>query len=294
MRTSGRPRDRSTEAPAAADSGARAAVDRLAKRELELALLRCHVQRELIAAKAKRGRQVLQATDPAAVATEINAGIRTLEDEAATLGEAAGEAHAARVVAIPAAFEAEAADKEREAARLDADADKLEAESRRLRKPLEDHDGWGYVPAEGFVDGEYHRVVPPPSGPFRVVTTWGPRYQRARTEATALRAQAVQARQRKPHDAGMVEADSVEALLTAVLSDPMRVGPTVDAIVEWAEAARDRELWKRSRLSDTGSVGPDAAMRYRYRLQWQRANIDLSESAVFVPGLDPDAMAQIG
>jgi hypothetical protein len=265
---------------------ARSEVERLNAQELKFAMLHLQRSTELEQMRGQRGRQVLTANDPLAVVHDVNSQIRRAEDELAALGEAAGEAHKARVLAIPAVFLAEAEDRERQADKLDAEASELETESRRLRKLLEAHDDWGYVAAEGRVNGEYFRVVPRnDGGPFRVVEAWGPRHERLRANARALRAQAMESRRSEPHAAGMLEADSIDELLAGVFSDPMRLAPPVAAIIEWAEQARGNELRRRTaRLSSSGAVPADAPMRFR--LQWRRSTIDLAESSAFMPAAE--------
>src|SRR5260370_1028442 len=67
-----------------------------------------------------------------------------------------------------------------------------------------------------------------------VVDARGPRHERLRAEARALRTQAAQGRFLQPQKAGMLEADTVEDLFAAVHADAMRVGPAVDAMVAWS------------------------------------------------------------
>lgn len=260
----------------------RSEVERLNAQELKFA--RLHLQRstELAELRSRRGQQVLKASDPLAVVGAVNTRIRAAEDELAGLAEAAGEAHKARLLAIPAVFLAEAEDRERQAAQLDADADKLEAEVKKLLEPVEKLADWAYLPAEGRVDGRYFRVVPRnDGGPFRVVEAFGPRHERMRSSARALRMQAAETRSAVPHKAGSLEADSLEDLLALVFSEALRLAPPAASIIEVMEEARENELRRRVRLTNSGSVPADLPLRYK--LTWRNGSIDVGQSGVFMP-----------
>ena len=116
-----------------------------------------------------------------------------------------------------------------------------------------------------------------------VVDARGPRHQRLRVAARALRSQAAQGRYKVAHQAGMLEADTVEELFAAVHSDPMRVGPPVDAIVAWTEKAIAAEQRRRARLDSTadGFTAPDAPMNLH--LEWRGGVIDQAQSHILTP-----------
>jgi hypothetical protein len=262
-------------APAVDDpvAKARAEVERLNAAELRFALIYRERSVALAEVRAKRGRQVLDASDPTAVASEVNSGIRALEDELAAIAEAASEARKDRLQAIHVVFIAEAEDAERRAAQLDEDAVKLEAESGRLRAALEKHDDWQYVPLRAHGD----------AGPLAF-----PRHDRLRTEVSGLRTQAAQGRFKVAHQAGGLEADTIEDLFGAVHSDAMRIGPTVDAINVWAEQAFAKERRRRERIDSTaGNFLPlDAPMRMY--LEWRGGVIDAARSHILEPELVVD------
>ena len=263
---------------------ARAEVVRLNDQELKFALLYREGSAALAGMRAKRGRQVLDANDPSGAAAEINQRIRAVEDEQAAMAEAAAEARRARLPAIAAFIAAEADAKERQAEQLDADGAKLEAESNRLRKALEQHDDWGYCAAQGKVDGQYHPAIPHgDGGGFRVVDARGPRHARLRGEAQGLRTQAAQGRFRQPHQAGGLEADTVEQLLAAVFVDAMRVGPTVDAIIGWAEQATEKERRRRARFDSSSDAYAPADAPMRFYLEFRNGTVDQAQSRIITP-----------
>ena len=108
-------------------------------------------------------------------------------------------------------------------------------------------------------------------------------FKRRRDDAQTLRKQAVEHRLQRPGQAGMLEADTIEELLAAVYSDPLRVGPPVDAIVAWSEQAIATERRRRSRLTSTaeGFIAADAPMRLH--LEWRGGMIDQAGSGVIQP-----------
>jgi hypothetical protein len=217
--------------------------------------------------RAGRGRQVLDANDPSAVASTVNARIRVLEDELGALAEAASEARRQRRQTIPKVFAAEAAEAEREATELDRQADALSLESQILRKALEAHDGCSYSP------------TPPPmrdlggprveGGGARITYISVPKFEVLRMTATGKRAEAVQHRQRKPHRAGSLNAENLESLLAAVYSDPMRIGPPVDTITAWAEQAIEKERRRHALAEGAGNLVPS-----RLYLEWTNGEIN--------------------
>ncbi len=259
-------------------AAARAEVERLNAAELKFAMLFREGSEALASIRAKRGRQVLDADDPSGAAGAINQRIRAAEDELAAMVEAAGEARRARLPAIEAFIEVEAAAKDREAQQLEALASKLEAESDRLRKVLESHDDWGYCAAQALVDGHYVPAVAHGGGEFRVFDARGPRYARLRSDAQNLRTQAAQDRFRKAHQAGSVEADDLAGLLTVVYADPMRIGPPIDAITQWVERATETERRRRSRIA--GGDGFLSAADVRLHLEWRAGAVDDAQSRI--------------
>lgn len=276
------PKTTATKANAAiaVDEGARAEVERLNGQELGIAVLYRQKAGELAGVRADRGDQVLAADDPAGAAREAGQRVSVMLEALESLGDASKRARERRLAAIPAVYQAEADEAERKAAQLEVDAGELEAESGRLRKALEAHDDWRYgatVPTlpEGGIGGQQ-------GGAPVVVDARGPRHERLRAEARALRTQAAQGRFRQPHKAGMVEADTAEELFAAVHSDAMRVGPPVDAIVAWSEGAVAKERARRARItSGDGFVPVDAPIRLR--LEWRQGTIDPAQSGVIQP-----------
>jgi hypothetical protein len=268
---------------------ARAEVVKLNDQELRLAMLYRQKAGELAGVKAERGDQVLDAADPAGAARNAGQRVSALLEELESFADAARRARERRLAAIPAVLEAEAVAKEWRAGQLDAEAAKLEAESKRLREALQAHDDWTYVPAppvipERLVGGQQGG----PSlvlgeGGLRTVDDRGPRHDRLRKEAQALRAEAAQGRYKVAHQAGSLEAETLADLLAVVYSDPMRVGPTVDAIVGWSTKAIEAERRRRARLTSTadGYVAVDAPMRLL--MEWHAGVIDQAQSRILEP-----------
>lgn len=256
---------------------ARAEVERLNSSELGMAILYLTRAVELAGVRADRGDQVLDAEDPAGEARVAGQRVSAMLEELQSLADASRRARERRLVAIPPVFQAEADAADRKAAQLDVDAATLEAESNRLRKALESHDDWSYSAgppnrSELLIGGQQ-------GGAPVVVDARGPRHERLRVEARALRTQAAQGRFRQPHRAGMLEADTVEDLFAAVHADAMRVGPAVDAIVAWSAPAIEKERGRRSRiLSGDGFVSAEAPMRLH--LEWRNGAIDQGASGV--------------
>ena len=190
-----------TQTPLTDVEQARAEVTRLNAAEQRFAgLFRAKIE-QLAGVRSRRGKQVLDAGDPTAVATEVSRQIRQLEDEGAAIAEAAGEARRARLVAISSVFQVEAQQLERDAADAERQAVEQETKSKQLRKALEDHDHCAYAP----------RLPQMPDrstggGSLTVVQVPTPLFTRLRMRAQALRAQAVQTRMKQPHAAGGIEA----------------------------------------------------------------------------------------
>jgi hypothetical protein len=260
---------------------ARAEVERLNSSELGIAILYRARAADQVGVRAARGDQVLDASDPAGAARVAGQRVSAMLEELESLADASRRARERRLVAIPLVYAAEADAADRKAAQLDVDAANLEAESGRLRKALEAHDDWSYVaaspniPERGF--GGQQLGGAPIVGDAR-----GPRHERLRVEARALRTQAAQGRFHQPQRAGGLEADTVEDLFAAVHSDAMRIGPPVDAIVSWSEQAIEKERARRARItSGDGFVPAEAPMRLR--LEWRSGTIDLAQSRIVQP-----------
>jgi hypothetical protein len=268
---------------------------RLNDQELKFALLYREGSAALADMRAKRGRQVLDANDPSGAAADINQRIRAVDDELAAMAEAATEARRARLQAIAVVIAAEADAGERKAEQLDAEAATLEAESDRLREAVELHDDWGFLPAAAKVDGRYLTAVPHgDGGGFRVVDVRGPRYARLRGEAQGLRTQAAQGRFRQPQNGGGLEADTVEQLLAAVFVDAMRIGPTVDSIIGWAEQAIEKERRRRARFDSSADAYVPAAAPMRFYLEFRAGTIDQTQSRILTPAGMVSRQAGVG
>ena len=263
-------------------AAARAEVERLNDAELRLSMAYRLKADSLGVLKAARGDAVLDAQDADKAAHESARQVSTLEQELEALADGAHRARERRLVAIPAVFAAECDQQEQRASAMQGEADKLEAESDRLRAALEQHDDWGFCPAQGKIDGRYVSAVMR-STEYRVVDARGPRFMRLRGEAQALKSQAAQGRFRVAHDAGSLEAGSLEELVETLFSVAMRIGPSVDSIISWIEQVRDKEQRRRSRTHSTqdGFVPSDTPMRLH--LTWQHGVIDQVQSWVVQP-----------
>jgi hypothetical protein len=221
-------------------------------------------------------------TMPAAAARESGRRVSALIEEHASLADASARARERRLAAIPLVYLAEADAADREADRLEVEATNLEAESTRLRRALEKHDDWGYVAAAGKIDGTYVAAVSRGGPEFRIVDARGPRYQRLRQEAQTLRTQAAQGRFRQPSLAGALDADTLEELFAAVYNDAMRIGPSVEAIIAWTEAAIERERRRVARITGVDGFQPINAPT-RWHLEWRGGVIDQPQSMIIQP-----------
>lgn len=260
--------------PAAA---ARAEVDRLNAAELQFAMLYRSKAAELAGVRAHRGDQVLDAANPEGAAREAGQRASVMREELESLGDASRRARERRLQAIPAVFSAQADEAERGAAQLEAEAEDLEAESIRLRKVLEEHDDCAYLPSSETTE----RMMRAYQGAeLTTVQIRVPRFRRLRTSALDKRSEAAQTRLKSPHQAGGVDADTVEDLFAAVHSDAMRIGPPVDAIVSWAEQATEKERRRRERIASTevGFAAADAPMSLH--LEWRNGVIDQAQSRI--------------
>jgi hypothetical protein len=264
-------------------AAARAEVVRLNDQELRLAMSYRAKSAELADVRLARGDQVRGAADPAGAAQESARRVIAIREELEALADGSRSARERRLAAIPAVFEAEASAKERQAELLEVEGAKLEAESKRLREALERHDDWGYVAAPAKIDGRYFQTIPDGGGAFRQVDVRGPGFMRRLSAARASRQEAAEHRLKKPHQAGSVEADTVEDLLAAVHTDATRVGPPIDAIIAWSEKAIEDERRRRAHTASTeyGFVPVDAPMRLL--LEWRAGVIDQTQSHVMQP-----------
>jgi len=268
---------------------ARAEVERLNSQEMSLGIAYQQKAAELLAVRSERGDEVLAAADPAAAARDSGRRVTGLLEELEALADASKRARERRLEAIPAVFALEADEQERQAEEVELEAARLEAESIRLREVLERHDDWGYFPAEGKVEGRYFPAVLHGAGEFRVVDGRGPIFKRKLDAAKALRREAATHRLKTAHQAGMIEADTLEELFAAVHSDALRVGPMVDSIVAWAEKATEHERRRRQRLVSTADGFVLASAPMRLHLEWRNGAIDTSGSRI----LNPAAFDQI-
>src|ERR1700694_1049921 len=116
---------------------ARSEVEKLNGQELRLAMMYRQKAVELAGVRAERGDQVLDADDPEGVARKAGQRVAGMTEELESFADASERARERRLAAIPAVFQAEAAEKERQADQLEVEARKLEAESNRLRDALE-------------------------------------------------------------------------------------------------------------------------------------------------------------
>jgi hypothetical protein len=260
---------------------ARAEVVRLNDQELRLAMLYRQKAGELAGVKAERGDQVLAAADPAGAARKAGQHVSVLLEELESFADASRRARELRLAAIPAVYQAEASEKERQSEQLEAEATKLEAESGRLRAALQRHDDWPYVPAAPVIP---ERMIGEQRGGASVIVdARGPRHERLRWDAKALRTQAGQGRYKVAHQAGSLQADTLEELLGDVHSDAMRVGPPIDAIVSWSEKAIENERRRRARLTSTADSFVPADAPMRLLLEWRGGVIDQAQSRVIQP-----------
>jgi hypothetical protein len=234
----------STATPAEIANDPRLAVEKFNGAELRFARLYREQAGVLAEVRAKRGRAVLEADEPRAVAGQVNTQIRTLEDELGALSEAASEARRLRLQAIPKIFAADAAEAEREATELDRQAATLAFESARLRKVLSDHDGCSYSPTSPPTRDLSGPRVEGGGAPIYYVQV--PKFERLRLAANGKREEAVRHRQRKPLASGSVNAGDIETLLAAIFSDALRIGPPVDAIYAWAAGAIEQQRRRRT------------------------------------------------
>ena len=131
-------------------------------------------------------------------------------------------------------------------------------------------------------------------GAYQVVLT--PKTQLELSEAKQLEIQAGQKRVRKIEDSGRAEADSVDELIKAACSDPLRIGPRVDQLRQWAEA-REREVLDSAKAnphhhtevipSESGKSMPTTFVLNggpaHFDLHWEHGEINELRSRVFVP-----------
>ncbi len=258
---------------------ARADVQRLNDSERELAKLYRVKADELSAARAKRGDDVLAANDPASAARESSQQVAVLIEELAALADAAAAARRQRLAAIPRVFAVEANELERQAAQLDADAAANKASVGEALKEVQRRADCDFVPASELAFARRGQLGGGGGSPV-VIQVRVPIFTRLQSEASALRLEAEQRRVREPHRAGAVEAESLDQLIDVVFSDPMRVGPSVDAMSSWSDDAVARERKRRQRIDHGADFVPVAAALNKLHLEWRNGAIDVSASAV--------------
>jgi hypothetical protein len=260
-------------------AAARHHVEELNAAELNFALLSRSKAAEAATERAQRGDRILAATDPGGAAQVSGRRVAELAEEQAAMVDASKRARERRIAAIPSVYKAEADLLESEALSLEAQASELKTKSDELRKALEEFDGCSYAPV---------RPVPTMgNGGLTVVMVRQPRYMTLRQQAEAKRAAAAQLRVKEPHDAGMVEADTVDDLLSGVYSDPLRIGPPADAMITWAEQAADKERRRRARFQTTAAnyVPVDSPMTWQ--LEWRNGTLDAARSSVLLSEPEP-------
>ena len=130
-------------------------------------------------------------------------------------------------------------------------------------------------------------------GAYQVVLT--PKTQLELNRAKQIEIQAGQKRVRKIQDAGRGEADSVDELIKAACCDPLKIGPRVDHLRQWAETRRNDVLAhaKANPISHTQVVpgtGKSLPQRFvlnageaRFELRWENGQIDELRSRVYIP-----------
>jgi len=104
-----------------------------------------------------------------------------------------------------------------------------------------------------------------------------PRFALLRLAADTKLKRAVEVRLRDPHRTGNIEAESLEALIAEVYSDPRRFGPLVSEIVHWQAVGKERA--RRDRIAG-GTEDVDVNAPTRLHLQWNRGVIDVAGSHV--------------
>jgi hypothetical protein len=235
-------------APADPVALARAEVQRLNDSERELAKLYRVKAAELLAARSKRGDDVLAANDPGAAARDSSRQITVMVEELAALADAAAAARRQRMVAIPRVFAVEADDLDRQAAQHISDAAANEAAVREALKAVETIADCPYVPQPPRAPDRAVGAGQQGVGSIAIFNRPVPLFQRMRMRAEGLRLEAAQRRLNESHKAGSVDADGLEQLVELVFSDPMRVGPSVDEISSWHENAVAKVRKRRQQL----------------------------------------------
>jgi hypothetical protein len=259
---------------------ARGEVDKLNAAELRLGMAYRTKSDQLAVVRSKRGDQVLDSVDPDGAARESGRQVNALLQELDALADAARRARERRLAAIPAVVAAECDVKEARASAMELEANAHEFECDRLRAALELAADWGFVPAQARIDGQYVVSVGHGDGQFRVVDARGPKFMRIRADLQALRTQAAQGRFKVAQQAGSLEADSVEALVAAVHSDPMRIGPPVEAIIAWVAQAVEKEQRRRARFHSTADAFVPMDTPMRLHLEWRAGTIDSAQSHI--------------
>lgn len=253
---------------------ARAEVDRLNHQERELSRLYRVKDAELSAARAKRGDDVLAAHDPASAARDSSRQVAVMIEELAALADAAAAARRQRMIGIPAVFKAEADELERQSIQLDTDAAANESAVRDALKAVEKLADCPYVPQPARAPDRAVGAGQQGVGSIPVFVRPMPLFQRLRGRAEGLRLEAAQHRIKVAHQAGSIEAATLDKLIELVFVDALRIGPSVDEISSWHESAAAKVRKRRQQLELE-----DVPLNVVH-LQWVRGQIDAAASFV--------------
>jgi hypothetical protein len=181
-----------------------------------------------------------------------------------------------RLEAIPAVARAEAEQLRGQAVELRQAAGDRESKTRELLAALQEWEGCTYAPTapqrgSGPVSGAI-------GGAPAVVMVSTPRTLELRQQADILDRQALEVDRREPVTSGMVTAEDLAGLESAIFADPGRMGPPMSAVESWfiAATAAQTERWARH----LAAGGEDyAGSRITYTLSWRNATIWPEQSA---------------
>jgi hypothetical protein len=127
-----------------------------------------------------------------------------------------------------------------------------------------------------------------PPGVVADVPTWSPPwYEVIRAQVVQLVQQATALEQRTVSQSGEIVGHSAVDLVDAVLSDPMRLGPTVSDVRAWVVKTETQERARRRRAAELGTQWADPEGALTYTLRWQNGAIDASRSTVEPPTPPP-------
>jgi hypothetical protein len=275
---------------------ANAEVGRLAALERDFARQRQAKAGELAKLVSEGGDQVVDAAlsgDQDAVTRGLGRRVADLRGEVDALDAAGASTRRRRREAIPRVREAQAAAAEGRAAKLEAEADEHQRENDRLLAALEEHAGCRYAPAQPVLDGP---VTGPGLGSVRVVVYGAPRFQVLRDEAAGLRRTAAELRRQQTIAHGTANGVGIEALIEAVLSDPMRIGPAIGDLVRWSLEVEERERRRRARVANVDNaerVLADRSVAVGLHVTWRGGEIVAAESGAF-GGFSPEAGEPVG